>query len=193
MKYKKRTLLVCDVKEEEIKSGHMMMEKWSILSDVVKYVQYNQYQIEHYELEVKVPEEWYGTVMYKRLQDSERDVKEVSYNSNSESLKQEYLHIFEGVNSGIVYTTQYDDNNNIGTTYLDMSRMRRQDEWKAEHKPPITEDCYIQGKLLESTDCMVLLDMETSKSFMSKTFLFKLTIITFFAYVYIENTEYFSR
>ena len=33
------------------------MEKWSILSDVVKYVQYNKYPIGHYESEVKAPEE----------------------------------------------------------------------------------------------------------------------------------------
>ena len=43
------------------------MEKWSILSDVVKYVQYNQCLIEHYELGVKVPEERYGTKMHKRV------------------------------------------------------------------------------------------------------------------------------
>ena len=42
------------------------MEKWSIHSHVVKYLQYNQYPIGHYELEVKVPEETYGTKMYKK-------------------------------------------------------------------------------------------------------------------------------
>ena len=41
------------------------MEKWSILSDAVKYVQHNQYPTGHYELEVKAPEERYGTKMYK--------------------------------------------------------------------------------------------------------------------------------
>ena len=45
--------------------------KMSILSDVVKYVQYNQYHIGHYELEAKATEERYGTKMNKKLQDSE--------------------------------------------------------------------------------------------------------------------------
>ena len=44
------------------------MEKWSILSAVVTNVQYNQYPIGHNELEVKAPEERYGTKIYKRLQ-----------------------------------------------------------------------------------------------------------------------------
>ena len=43
------------------------MEKWSRLSDVVKYVQYNQYHIGHYELEVKAPEERCSSNMYKKL------------------------------------------------------------------------------------------------------------------------------
>ena len=44
------------------------MEKWSILSDVVKYVQFYLYPIGHYALEVKLPEERYDTKMHKKLQ-----------------------------------------------------------------------------------------------------------------------------
>ena len=36
-------LLIQDLKEEELKTGHMQVEKWSIFSDVAKYIQYNQY------------------------------------------------------------------------------------------------------------------------------------------------------
>ena len=60
---------------------------------------YNQYPIGHYELEVKAPGEGYGTKMYKMLQDSEREIKEIGFDSNDESLKQEYPDIFEGVKS----------------------------------------------------------------------------------------------
>ena len=38
--------------KEELKPGHMQMEKWSILSYVVKDMQFNQYLIGHYELKV---------------------------------------------------------------------------------------------------------------------------------------------
>ena len=34
--------------------------------------------------------------MCKTLQDSEREVKEISFNPNSEKLKQDYLDIFKG-------------------------------------------------------------------------------------------------
>ena len=65
---------------------------------------------------------------------------------------------------------QYYENSNIGTTYLGIPKMRRQDELKVEHKAPITEDCYIPGKLLDGNDCKILLVTGANKSFMSKHF-----------------------
>ena len=69
-----------------------------------------------------------------------------------------------------MYTAQYDENGDRGTTYLRIPKMRRQDELKAEQKASITEDCYIPDKLLHGADCKKLLDTGASKSFMCKTF-----------------------
>ena len=55
--------------------------------------------------------------MYKRLQDGEREVKEISSDSNVK-IKMDYLDIFEGVISDIMYTAQYDENIDIVTAYL---------------------------------------------------------------------------
>ena len=41
---------------------------------------------------------------------------------------------------------------------------------EAEHKAILTEDCYIPGKLLDSTDCKILLNIGASKLYMAKTF-----------------------
>ena len=70
-----------------------------------------------------------------------------------------------------MYTAQYDENNDIETAYLGMHMMRRQDELKAEHKAPITGDCYIPGNLLDGTDCKILPDTGASKKCMSKAFI----------------------
>ena len=59
---------------------------------------------------------------------------EISFNSNTESLKQEYLDIFGGVKSDVIYTAQFDENNDIETAYLGISKMRRHDELKAEQR-----------------------------------------------------------
>ena len=105
--------------------------------------------------------------MYKKLMDSERELKEIWFDSNTGSLKQGYLDIFEGIESDVMYTAQCDKNCDIGTTYLGMPKMTNQDDLKAEHKTPITEDCYMPSKMLGGTDCKILLDMTESKSFMS--------------------------
>ena len=64
----------------------------------------------------------------KSYRDSEKEIKEISFDSRTENLKQDYLDIFEGIKSDVMHTVQYDENSNIGTTYLGMPKMRRQDE-----------------------------------------------------------------
>ena len=48
--------------------------------------------------------------MYKKLEDGETEVKEIIVDQNSERLKQDYLYIFEGVKSDVIYTAKYDVN-----------------------------------------------------------------------------------
>ena len=45
-----------------------------------------------------------------------------------------------------------------------------QDKLKAEESFPISENGYTLGRLLDGTKCQLLLDIGTSKSFMSKSF-----------------------
>ena len=44
------------------------------------------------------------------------------------------------------------------------------DKLKAEESFPISENGYTLGRLLDGIKCQLLLDMDTSKSFMSKSF-----------------------
>ena len=108
--------------------------------------------------------------MYKRLQESKREVKEVRFDSHIDSLKQEYLVIFKGVSQMLHIQFTYDENSDMWITYLKMSKMKEQDELKTEHRISITNGCYIPGKLLDGTDFKVLLDTGASKSFMYKIF-----------------------
>ena len=85
-------------------------------------------------------------------------------------MAQDYPHIFEGIKLDVMYIAQYDENSDTGTKYLGMPKMRRQNESKAEHKTPRTEDCYIPSKVLDGTDCKILLDTGASRSFVSKMF-----------------------
>ena len=54
-------------------------------------------------------------------------------------------------------------------TYLGRSSMTRDDRMVVEERFSITEHGYSVGKLLDGTECQILLDTGSSKSFMSKS------------------------
>ena len=54
-----------------------------------------------------------------------------------------------------------------GTTYLGRTNMTRETKVKVEEKFPISGQGYTMGKLIDDTDCQLLLDTGVSKSYMS--------------------------
>ena len=76
--------------------------------------------------------------------------------------------MYEGIQSGIVNTTRFDENSDLSMTYLGRSNKAKNDKFKAEESLPISEHGHTLGKLLDGTECQLLLDMGASKSFMSK-------------------------
>ena len=58
----------------------------------------------------------------------------------------------------------------VSTTYLGRVDKENKDNLKAEESFPISEHGYTSGRLLDGTECQLLLDMGASKSFMLKSF-----------------------
>ena len=85
-------------------------------------------------------------------------------------MKSNYLDMYEGVHVDVVYMNRFDENSDLSTTYLGQTKMTRETKIKAEEKFPITGQGYTLGKLLDGTDCQILLDMGASKSYMSKAY-----------------------
>ena len=79
-----------------------------------------------------------------------------------EKLKREYLDIYEGIQSETLSTTRFDENSDLSTTYLVRVDMIKDSKIKAEESFPISEQGYTMGKLLDGTECHVLLDTEYS-------------------------------
>ena len=78
--------------------------------------------------------------------------------------------MYEGIQSEIVHTTMFDENSDLSTTYLGKSDRSKNDKIKAEEFFPISEQGYTLGKLLDGTECQILLDTGASKSFVSKLY-----------------------
>ena len=67
-------------------------------------------------------------------------------------------------------TSRFNENSDLSMTYLGRLDKAVNDKLKVEESFPISELRYMSGKLLDGTECQILLDTGTSKSFMSKSF-----------------------
>ena len=100
----------------------------------------------------------------------ERDVVELDFGPTPSIFKEVYLDIYKGIQSEILNTTRFDKNSDLSTTYSGKSDRSKNDKIKAEESFPISEQRYTLGKLLDGTECQILLDIGASKSFMSKSY-----------------------
>ena len=78
--------------------------------------------------------------------------------------------MYEGVYAEVISTDKFDEETDISTTYLGQVDMKRNIEVKAEENFPMTSRGYTRGQLLDGTDCDVLIDTGTRKSYMSKSY-----------------------
>ena len=141
------------------------MEQWSILSNVLNYVQHSRFNSMNHTLDVK------SMNRYKSKPDTDREFKELDFGATPQKFQEEYMDIYEGIHSDIVSSNRFDENSDISTTYLGkLENRRNQDKLKTEESFPILEYGYTLGRLLDSTKCQLLLDKGVSKSFMSKSF-----------------------
>ena len=108
---------------------------------------------------------------YKVKPDIGKEFRELDFGIIPHNLQEEYLDAYEGIQSDIVCSSRFDEIFAISTTYLGKKESNEgQDKLKAEESFPISENVYTQGRLLDGTKCQLLLDTDTSMSFMSKSF-----------------------
>ena len=139
------------------------MEQWLIFSKIFDYVQYDRHPNNYYDLDIKAGDSKSHKIIYNK--EEKRQMLEFDFGSTSEKLKGEYLEMYEGIQSEVISTTMFDENSDLSTTYLGS----RTSKIKAEEKIPVSEQRYTIGKLLDGTECQILLDTIASKLFMSKS------------------------
>ena len=142
------------------------MEHWSILSNVLNYVWHDKHYTINHTLNIKTVNKHKNKLDIKK----EKELLELDFGTIPLKLCTEYLDMYEGIQSEIVNITRFNENSDLSMTYLGRLNKARNDKLKAEESFPISEHGYTSGKLLDRIECQLLLDMGTSKSFMSKSF-----------------------
>ena len=150
---------------EKFEPVSTQMEQWLILNNMLNYIEHDKLQQNFYSL-------GFSTVNFCKDNSGieEENVIEVDFGSTPNVLKEEYLDVYKGIHSKIVNTTRFVENSDLSTTYLERSDRYKNDKLKAEESFPISKHGYTSGKLLDRTECQLLLDTGASISFMSKSF-----------------------
>ena len=103
-------------------SATSQMEQWSILSNVINYVQYSKNPKDFHAMTIK-------PVNNMRLNSISKDKNEgnmplrVDLTDAPNGSKEEYLDRYKGVISDILYTPRFDENTDLSTTYIGKLRM----------------------------------------------------------------------
>ena len=140
------------------------MEQWSILSNILNYVQHSRFHSMKHTIDIKAVNK------YKHRPNTEgREFRELNFGTTPQKLHEEYMDIYEGIQSEMVSATRFDENSDLSTTYLERVDKENEDKLKAEESFPISEHGYTSGRLLDGMECQLLLDMGASKSFMLKS------------------------
>ena len=141
------------------------MRQWPILSNVLNYVQHNKFNSMNDSLSVR------PVNRYKIKPDTGKEFRELDFGAAPQNLQQEYLDVYEGIQSDKVSSSRFDENVDISTKYLGKIECKEaQDKLKVEESFPISENGYTLGRLLDGTKGQLLLERGASKSFMPKSF-----------------------
>ena len=151
---------------ENIEPLMTQMEQWSILSNKLNYIQYDRHLKNYHSLGISAVNK-YGK---NPCTIEGRDTLELYFGQRADILREEYLDVYEGIQSEILNIMRFDENSDLSTTYLGKADRSKNNKVKAEESFPILEQGYTIGKLLDGTECQILLDMGASKSFMSKSY-----------------------
>ena len=89
------------------------MEQWSILSNILNYVQHSRFNSMNHTLDVKAVNK------YNSKPNIDREFKELDFGTTPQKLQEEYMDIYEGIYSEIVSSNRFDENSDISTKYLE--------------------------------------------------------------------------
>ena len=144
------------------------MKSWSIFSDNVRYIQHDQMTSQN--LNIDTLDYRDHKDLYLNLKEEEQEMLDIDFGLYPDITRSRYLDIYEGIYAEMVHANKFNVNSDLSTTYLGQTKMTRDTNIKAEERFPITGQGFTSGKLLDGTECQILLDTGATKSYMSKSY-----------------------
>ena len=149
--------------------SNSQMEQWSILSNNIVYVKLEDNEIMN-GIDRKLIDYRDHKRMYRKMGKEEGEQLNINFGESLEIIRNKYMDMYDEIYAEVVMTSKFDENVDLSITYLGKIDMKREEVMKVEVSYPISEKGFVMGKLLNGEECQILLDMEASKSYMSKSY-----------------------
>ena len=85
------------------------MEQWSILSNILNYVQHNKYYISNHTLDIKIVNKYKD----KLGTGKEEELIKLDFDDTLLKLCEGYLGVYDGIQTEIVNTLRFNDNSDL--------------------------------------------------------------------------------
>ena len=122
----------------KIDSALTQMEQWSILSNIINYVQYSKNPKNFHSMTIR-PAKFNKIAKNTKGRNTNESLLEVNLVDSSDRSKEQYLDRYEGVKSEIVDTSRFDENSDLSTTYLGKVNMTCDKDLIVEERFPISK------------------------------------------------------
>ena len=159
------------------------MEQWSILSNTLNYIQYDRHAKNYHSLGISAVNKGGKNLCTKE----ERYILEFDFGPTPDILREEYLDIYERIQSEILNTERFDENSDLSTTYLGKVDRLKNSQIKAEESFSISEQGYTLGKLLDRTECQIFFRHRSQHILHVKILLYALQVTPLFTKVCIKT------
>ena len=144
------------------------MKSWSIFSDNVRYIQHDKRTTSN--LDIDTLDYRDHKDVYFQMKNEKGETLDIDFGLYPDVTKARYLDVYEDIYAEMVYASKFEENSDLSMTYLGQVDMTRGTKIKAEERFPITGQGFASGKLLDGTECQILLDTGATKSYMSKLY-----------------------
>ena len=101
-------------KEETVLS---QMKQWLILSNVINHIQCDKHPKNFHSLSISTVNKEKNKQKLCRREEKEH-LLEFDFGDTADKLKEEYLDVYDGIQSEILSTMRFDENSDLSTTYL---------------------------------------------------------------------------
>ena len=102
-------MIINNFEKNNVDRSISQMEQWSVLSNVINYIQYNRNPRDYFKLDIKELEQKNQKKLYDKLKEEDRQYIELDFGNIPHELKGEYLDMYDGVRSEALHTSKFED------------------------------------------------------------------------------------